>query len=321
MLPTRATEALRIDHPIVQAGMARGYTNAALVGAVSGAGGLGILGCLNRPTTEAVTEIEKIRALTDRPFGVNFVVAHIDWETYEACLAELVPIFTFFRGDPELVVGRARATGALTIYQVTTVAEAEAAVQAGVDVLVAQGVEAGGHVGPIALSAILPAVIAVAGGRPVLAAGGIVDGPSLAAALSLGADGAWMGTRFLATPESPALPAHKQAIIDAELGATVRTGIWDVIWGRTWPGVEVRGIRNAVTDRWIGRDDEVPALRDEIRARIERAKRDGDGSEIDLLAGEGSGRITSIEPAADLVREIAADAEGNLRRLGERASG
>ncbi len=313
MLTTGATEALGIDHPIVQAGMARGFSNAALVAAVSNAGGLGVLGCLNRPSGEAVAEIERIRAETDRPFGVNFVVAHIDWEAFGACLAERVPIVTFFRGEPELVVERARAAGALTIYQVTTVAEAEAAVRAGVDVLVAQGSEAGGHVGPTALSEILPAVVRVAGGRPVLAAGGIVDGPDLAAALRLGADGAWMGTRFLATPESPALPAHKQAIIEARPGATVRTGIWDLIWGRPWPGVQVRAIRNPIMDRWSGREEEIASLREAINGGIARAENDGDADEMDLMAGEGSGRIQSIEPAADLVRAIAADAERLLR--------
>ena len=309
MSTTLATSALGIEHPIVQAGLARRFSNAALVAAVSNAGGLGVLGCLNRPTDETVAEIGRIRAETDRPFGVNFVVAHIDWEGFEACLAERVPVFTFYRGEPEVVVERARESGALTIYQVTTVAEAEAAVRAGVDMLVAQGSEAGGHVGPTALSEILPAVVRVAGGRPVLAAGGIVDGPDVAAALSLGADGAWIGTRFLATPEAPAHPAHKQAIVDAQPGATVRTPIWDLIWGRPWPGVEVRAIRNSIGDRWSGREEEIEARRDEIKEGIARAERDGDADEMDLLAGEGTGRIRSIEPAADLVRTIAADAE------------
>ena len=118
-----------------------------------------------------------------------------------------------------------------------------------------------------------------------------------------------MGTRFVATPEAPALPAHKQAIVDARPGATVRTGIWDLIWGREWPGVEVRTIRNAVADRWIGREAEIPAVRDEIKAGIARAARDGDGAEIDLMAGVGAARIRSVSPAADLVRAIAADAD------------
>jgi NAD(P)H-dependent flavin oxidoreductase YrpB (nitropropane dioxygenase family) len=318
MLSTAATKMLRIKHPIVQAGMARDYTNAELVASVSNAGGLGVLGCLNWPVDESIAEIRRIEALTSQPFGVNFVVEHIDWEIFEACLAQRVPVFTFFRGDPQLVVERVHAVGALVVYQVTTVSEAEAAIRAGADMLIAQGSEAGGHVGPIALSAVLPGVVAVAGKRPVLAAGAIVDGPSLAAAMCLGAAGAWMGTRFLATPESPALPAHKRAIVEARAGATVRSGIWDLIWGRPWPGVQVRAIRNALADRWIGREEQISAARQDINKGIESAEDRDDETEIDLLAGEGVGRISTIRPAGDLVGEIAEDAERVLRRLGGR---
>lgn len=302
---TTVTRTLGIEVPIVQAGMAYGFTDAGLVSAVSEAGGLGVLGCLNRTLEDAIAEIERIRARTSKPFGVNFVVQHMDWPVFTACLTARVPVFTFFRGDPVLVVDRAHAVGGAVIYQITTVEEAVAAVRAGADVLVAQGVESGGHVGPIPLADLLPKVVAVAGGRPVLAAGGIVDGQSLADAMSLGAKGGWMGTRFLATPESPALPAHKRAILDAQDGATVRTGMLDRVWGRPWPGVEVRTIRNALTDRWIGREEEIEAVRHEIERGIEVAKARDDGSEMDLLAGEGVGRISSIVPAADLVRQIA----------------
>ena len=315
MLVTAATRLLGIAHPVVQAGMARGYTNAALVAAVSGAGGLGVLGCLNRSADEAVGEIRRIRAMTERPFGVNFVVEHLDLPAFEAVLAERPPVVTFFRGDPDHVVDRAHRSGALVVYQVTTPTEAKAALSAGADVLVAQGLEAGGHVGPIPLSALLPAVVGVAGDRPVLAAGALVDGPSLAAALCLGAAGAWMGTRFLATPESPASPAHKQAIVDARPGQTVRTPVWDLIWGRSWPGVEVRALRNPVLDRWIGRDTEIPAARDEINRALRRARDRDDARELDLLAGEGSGRISSIRPAASIVHDVVRDAERVLHRL------
>jgi nitronate monooxygenase len=313
MLSTPATALLGIEHPVIQAGMARRYTNAALVATVSAAGGLGVLGCLNRTADETNAEIGRIRAETDRPFGVNFVVEHLDRDAFRACLELNVPVFTFFRGDPARVVQSAHAAGALVIYQVTTVKEAKAAIAAGSDMLVAQGSEAGGHVGPIALSALLPRVVEVAGGRPVLAAGGIVDGHSMAAVMGLGASGAWIGTRFLATIESPASPAHKNAIIEAKPGATLRSGIWDLIWGRPWPGVEVRAIQNAVTDRWIGREADIPARRDEINRALESAIRRDDASEMDLLAGEGSGRIGSVEPAALLVGELAADAERFMR--------
>src|SRR5919197_324371 len=110
-------------------------TSADLVAAVSAAGSLGVLGCLDRPPGEAVAEIRRIRALTDRPFGVNFVLHRLDEETFAACLAERVPVFSFFRGDPADAVARAHAAGAVTIHQVTTVAEAARACAVGVDVL------------------------------------------------------------------------------------------------------------------------------------------------------------------------------------------
>jgi nitronate monooxygenase len=262
---------------------------------------------------EVVAEITRISSTTDRPFGVNFVVEHIDWEGFEACLDARVPVFTFFRGNPDLVVRRAKSAGAVVIYQVTTVAEAKAALHAGADVLVAQGIEAGGHVGPTPLSTLLPAVVGIAGDHPVLGAGGIVDGPSLAAALRLGAAGAWMGTRFLATVESPASAAHKQAIVDARGAATLRSPMWDLIWGRRWPGVEVRAIRNSLTDRWVGRESEISANRDAISAALDAAIERDDATEMDLMAGAGSGRIHDITPAEALIREIAEDAERVLR--------
>lgn len=318
MIGTTACDVLGIEHPVVQAGMARSFTNAGLVAAVSAAGGLGTLGCLGRPAEEAVAEIRRIRALTDRPFGVNFVLHLRDEETFAACLAERVPVYTFFRGDPTEAVARAHEAGAVTMYQATTVDEAERACAAGVDVLVAQGHEAGGHNGPVPLLSLLPAVVAVAAGRPVLAAGGIVDGRGLAAMLCLGASGVLMGTRFLATPEAPALPVHKQAILDAGPGATVASGLFDVLWGREWPGVQVRAIRNGLAERWLGREEELRGAREAVSAAVERAEASGDRDGMPLLAGEGAGLIETLLPAGQVVRDTVAEAERILRAWGRR---
>src|SRR2546423_12941642 len=166
LIHTSACEVLGVAYPIVQAGMARSNTGADLVAAVSAAGGLGVLGGLDRPPGEAVAEIRRIRALTDRPFGVNFVLHRLDEETFAACLAERVPVFSFFRGDPEDAVARAHAAGAVTIHQVTTVAEAARARAVGVDGLVAQGREAGGYIGALPLARLPSAVRGAPGGRP-----------------------------------------------------------------------------------------------------------------------------------------------------------
>jgi nitronate monooxygenase/enoyl-[acyl-carrier protein] reductase II len=212
--------------------MARQYTSAELVAAVSNAGALGVLGCLDRPPKEVAAEIRAIRALTDKPFGVNFVLHRLDDEAFGVALAERVPVFSFFRGDdPAPAVARAHQVGALTMHQVTMTEEALRAAQAGVDVIVAQGTEAGGHCGHLPLSAFLPDVIRLIPDRPVLAAGGIVDGSGLAAAIALGASGVVMGTRFLATTESPASPNHKRAIIEAGPEGTLTSDRFDLLLG------------------------------------------------------------------------------------------
>jgi NAD(P)H-dependent flavin oxidoreductase YrpB (nitropropane dioxygenase family) len=302
MIHTSACDVLGVAYPIVQAGMARSNTGADLVAAVSAAGGLGVLGCLDRPPGEAVAEIRRIRVLR------------------AACLAERVPVFSFFRGDPEDAVARAHAAGAVTIHQVTTVAEAARACAVGVDVLVAQGREAGGHMGPLPLHSLLPAVVAVAGDRPVLAAGGIVDGRGLAEALRLGAAGVLMGTRFLATPEAPIHPAYKQAIVDATPGATVASPIFDIIWGEEWPGVQARGLQNRLTATWVGREDELRARRAEVLARLQRAEAAADTQHMILLAGEGAGAIRDVRPAGQVVRDVVAEAARLLARPADGAA-
>lgn len=318
MLRTPACDILGITHPVVQAGMARYGTSAELVAAVSAAGGLGTLGCLSRTAEEVIDQIGQIRARTDRPFAVNFVLRLRDEAAFAACLAARVPVFTFFRGDPAEAIARARAAGAVTMFQVTSVAEARMAVGAGVDVLVAQGTEAGGHMGPVPLFSLLPDIVAVAEGRPVLAAGGIVDGRGLAAALCLGAAGALMGTRFLATPESPASPTHKRAILAAGPESTVASGIFDTIWGQDWPGVQARALRNHLTDRWLGREYELGPVREDALLILEQAEVADDPEEMIHLAGMGVGRIHDLVPAGQVVRDVIAEAEDILREWGSR---
>jgi nitronate monooxygenase/enoyl-[acyl-carrier protein] reductase II len=313
MIHTAACDVLGIAHPIVQAGMSRYGTNAALVAAVSAAGALGVLGCLGRPLDETMAEIHRIRDLTDRPFAVNFVLHLLDEAVFAACLAARVPAFSFFRGDPAEATARAHEIGAAVIHQVTTAEEADRARRVGVDVIVAQGAEAGGHNGPIPLFGLLPDVVDVTGDRPVLAAGGIVDGRDLAAALCLGASGVLMGTRFLATPEAPATPRHKQAILDAAPGTTVAGGVPDLLWGEVWPGVQTRAIRNRLIDRWHGREDQLRANWETEAARLARAEAADDSEESLLLAGMGSARIHALLPAGDVVRNVVAEAEAVLR--------
>lgn len=321
MLRTPVCDLLGISHPVVQAGMARYGTSADLVSAVSAAGGLGTLGCLGRSAADAREQIRRIRERTGRPFAVNFVLHRRDEETFAACLAERVPIFTFFRDDPAPAIARVHAAGALALYQATTVDEARRAVAAGADAVIAQGTEAGGHMGPIPLFSLLPEVVAVAGGRPVLAAGGIVDGRGLAAALCLGAAGVVIGTRFLATPEAPATPSHKRALLAAAPESTVASTIFDTLWGdEVWPGVQARALRNSLTARWLGREQELLRAPEEAVAALQRAEAADDSAEMIHLAGMGVGRIRELAPAGRIVRDVVAEATSILRELGAMAA-
>ena len=320
MLHTAACEALGIAHPVCQAGMAT-YTSPELVAAVSNAGGLGVHGSLGRDPDELRALVRATRRLCgERPFGVNLVLSRLDEAAFALCLEERVPVLCFSWAGPVDTTRRARearAAGAKVICQVATVAEVPAALAAGVDALIAQGTEGGGHSGFVPLAALLPAVVAAAGETPVLAAGGIVDGRGLAAALALGAAGGWLGTRFLATPEAPIDPAWKAALVAARPGDTVHTRAFDTLWGTPWPDARVRALRNRFTDEWDGREAALLECLPDVQRAVWQAERAGDPSLFCLMAGAGAGLIRDIRPAGDLVREIVAEAESTIAQLAE----
>ena len=180
------------------------------------------------------------------------------------------------------------------IYQVTRPDEVEPALRAGADALIAQGNEAGGHSGLLPLPELLPAIVATAGKVPVLAAGGIVDGRGLAAALALGAAGAWLGTRFLATPEAPISSAWKSAILAAGPGDTIQTLAFDVVWGRIWEGARLRVIRNDFTAAWHGREAILARQIPDVQAQVWQAERTDDPRFFALMAGSGAGEIREL---------------------------
>jgi NAD(P)H-dependent flavin oxidoreductase YrpB (nitropropane dioxygenase family) len=256
-LRTSVCELLGIDVPVVQAGMGP-LTSAELVAAVSNAGGLGILGAVLRPADALRAEIHRIRELTDRPFGVNHVLALLDAEAMEVTLDERVPVLSTSWGDIGPYVTRAHDLGMKMIHQVVTASQAAQAAEAGADVVIAQGTDGGGHVGAVGTMPLVPRAVDASAPVPVLAAGGIVDGRGLAAALALGAQGVLMGTRFLATAEAPCPPAWQQAILAANESDTVRSTLFDDAIGMPVPGSEVRAIRNRFQDEWIGRETGCP---------------------------------------------------------------
>jgi len=220
ILHTPACRLLGIDVPVFQAGMST-YTTPALVAAVSNAGGLGIIGGLGRTPDELRNEIKQVRELTSRPFGVNHVLCRLNPAALQVTLAQRVPVLSLAWGRSEELTYQAHEAGIKVLHIVTTPEEAGLVASDGADIIVAQGTEGGGHVGSMSTLPLVPLVVDVVGEVPVLAAGGIADGRGLAAVLMLGAQGALIGTRFLATPEARGRGHSKDVILNALGSQTV----------------------------------------------------------------------------------------------------
>lgn len=312
---TRATQLLEIDHPVALGGMA-GATTPELVAAVSGAGGLGVLGVSGRRAEEVRALSADIRERTRAPFGLNLLLFRSSPEQVAAVLAAAPPVLSTAwpeaRQDLAEVFSRAHEAGSLVMHMVSTVAEAVAAEAAGADVIVAQGTEGGGHVGTMGSTVLVP-MVARRVRVPVLAAGGFADGAGLVAALALGADGILLGTRFLATPEAPLHEAMKRAILESDGHDTLITELTDVAAGQVWPGAYARVKRNRLVEEWIGREGELRRRRQEVRARIDRARQEGDVDHSVVYTGQTAGLIDSLLPAGTVVEAIVAEAAGIIR--------
>jgi nitronate monooxygenase len=311
MLHTPLCGLLGVEHPILNAPMGGGDAPATLAAAVSQAGGLGMIGGTTIGGAEWLRDqIRTARSLTNAPFGVGFI-CHLPGagELMNVALDEGVRVIALSFSDPSPFVPDAHRAGATVICQVRTVAGARQAKDAGVDVITAQGTEAGGHTGQVSTLPLVPAVVDAVAPVPVIAAGGIADGRGIAAALMLGAEGVWLGTRFLPAPESGVASAAKQRVLDADADDTVLTEVFDLAAGIPWPaGVHGRSIRNAFTDRWHGHEEE---LRDRMLA--DRGSLADSPGAVPLYAGEAAGLITTAEPAGSVVRRLVAETEAVLR--------
>jgi NAD(P)H-dependent flavin oxidoreductase YrpB (nitropropane dioxygenase family) len=307
-IKTRVTERLGIEAPILQAGMAT-RADATLAASVSNAGGLGIIGTVDRELDDIKAQMAQVRKLTTKPFGVNSVLAYASDELWTTIISQRPPLVQSAWGDPRELTKRVHAAGLLHAHQVTTVETAKQAVAAGVDFIIAQGAEAGGHVGFVGLIALLPQVVDVAEGIPVIAAGGIVDGRGLAAALAMGAEGVLVGTRFLATYESPIPDYYKDAIAGAESEFIVHTDIPDLIWNMHWDGATTRVARNKLIRNFESRtefsDDEREELANQVRAAYDRQEAEF----VPLYMGQGAGGIKQVESSAQIVRQLVSEAE------------
>jgi NAD(P)H-dependent flavin oxidoreductase YrpB (nitropropane dioxygenase family) len=235
----------------------------------------------------------------------------------KVALAQKPPVvsYAWAWSDQDLnpYVSRAHDVGAKVTYMVSGVADAVRAVEAGADLIIAQGSEGGGHVGLMGTMPLVPMVVDAVAPVPVLVAGGIADGRGLAAALALGADGVLLGTRFMATREGPLHQNMKQAIIRSNGHDTVLTEIPDLARGETWPGAFSRAWRNSFIEEWSGRESELRRRRGEVARTVAEARAAGDVDHSPLLFGQDAGLIDEILPAGEIVRRIADEAARIIR--------
>jgi nitronate monooxygenase len=311
-LRTAFTEMFSLRHPIALAPMGAA-SGGALAAAVSNAGGLGLIGGGRQDSAWLDGELSLVADRTDRPWGVGFQTWAASPETIERALGHEPSAVMLSFGDPRSYADIIRTAGATLIIQVTDLAEARQAIEAGADIIVAQGTEAGGHGGRRSTLPFVPTVVDLAAPTPVLAAGGIADGRGLAAALTLGAAGALVGTRFLVALEALVPGWASKAILESSGEDTERGRLSDIARGAPWPATwTARTLRNSFLDQWRGREAELPT--DEGRQAYKAAVARGDVTPEPVWASEAIDLITEMSPAADIVASLAAQAEDALAR-------
>jgi len=307
-LHTPLCERLGIQYPIFLAGMG-GVSMSALTAAVSNAGGLGIIGAATLDPPSLRDEIRKTRALTDKPFAVDLLAPDPEMirPHMQVVFEEDVRIFVAGLAVPAAFIEEMHKRDMLVMVMCGRVRHAEKSVAAGADIVAAQGTEAGGHTGEIGALALIPQVVDAVS-VPVIAAGGISDGRGLVAALALGAEGAIIGTRFIATPEAQAAPGYRDALVRSSEADTMRT--------RAYTGKTARTIKTAYAEEWETRAGDIKPFPFQAMTSIQNQVMDYPGltesfdvTRTFMPAGQGVGMIHEIKPAADVVRDIIAEAE------------
>ncbi|SCE66888.1 nitronate monooxygenase [Micromonospora coriariae] len=335
-LRTALGDRLGITAPVVQAPVGSAAAPE-LAAAVSEAGGLGMLAVTWQGPDRARDSIREVRRRTSRPFGVNLILDFPVQDTLAVCLDEAVPVVSTFWGDPAPVSQLIRDGGALHMHTVGSVREAQHSVDCDVDVIVAQGWEGGGHVrGTTTTMVLVPAVVDAVSPIPVMAAGGISDGRGVAAALALGAQGVWLGTRFLATIEARTHQLYRNRLVASGAEDTVHTRCFD----GGWPDAPHRVLRNTTVHRWEsagsppspGRpgDGDIVAVDDEGQPHhryedlIPLPGMTGDLADMALYAGQSVELVRDVRPAGQLIRDLTTqtiDAIEQMRRMTRPAHG
>jgi len=330
MLKTALCHQIGIAYPIFSAGMGP-VAGPELAAAVSNAGGCGVLGGVFMPPPILQQAICRIRTLTEKPFGVNLILPLLEEGQIDVCLAERVPLLVLFWGDPSPYIAEVHRHSTKLFVQVGSIEEATAAATGGVDALIVQGVEAGGHVkSRTSLSTLVPAVVEAVAPVPVLAAGGIATGQGVVAALNLGAQAVSMGTRFLCSTEASATRAYQERVISSTAEDTVYTTLFDI----GWSDAPHRVLRNTAFVEWeaagcptsgqrpgegtiagtvslAGTTMEVP----KYGSMIPIASFAGDMESVALYVGESCSLVHDVKPAAQIVQDVVREAEEVIARM------
>lgn len=298
MLNSKLCQLLNIKYPILQGGMAWVAT-AELAAAVSNAGGLGLIGAGHMPPDALQAEIRKAKTLTDKPFGVNIMLmSPFVKEVMQVVIDERVAVVTTGAGNPGEYIPALKEIGTKVIPVVASVALAKRLERVGIDAIIAEGMESGGHVGEVTTMALVPQVVDAVN-VPVIAAGGIGDARGVVAALALGAEGVQIGTLFAATTECTAHPNYKAAIVKAKERSTVVTG--------AITGHPVRVIANKLT-RDFAEMEKRGASSEELdrlgAGKLRAAVREGDVEYGSVMVGQVAGMITSVRSVAEIMQDI-----------------
>lgn len=324
---TTLCDQLGIEVPVLQAPIG-GVSNPKLAAAVSNAGGLGMIAMTWSSEESTRRILSETRALTQKPFAVNYV---LEWDVSRqvaVCLDENVKLFSFFWGDPSGHIRKIHEAGGIVMHTVGTSAEALQSVRTGVDIVIAQGWEAGGHIrGEVSTLALVPAVVDAVAPVPVVAAGGIADGRAVAAALALGAAGVMLGTRFVVCDEANSHASYRQAVIRATEDDTVYTTLFDGGWG----DAPHRVLKNPTYEAWRMAGCPSPGQRPGEQEIVSRAptgreipRYDSDAPTADveghpeeqaLYAGQGAAIIRDCKGAAEILASLVEETENAIHCL------
>jgi nitronate monooxygenase/enoyl-[acyl-carrier protein] reductase II len=308
-----------IEAPIVQAGMSI-FTSPTLAAAVSEAGALGSIGAWNRPAEQLRRDLAELRERTGRPFAVNHVVPDVDAEAFAATLECAPAVVSFALDDAGDLIPRVHDVGSLAMQQVSTVQQAELAAEHGADVIVAQGGEAGGYGGAVSTLSLVPQVVDAVRPLPVLAAGGIADGRGMAAVILLGAAGVNLGSRFLASAESPVGQRWKDALATRPSEDWVQAEFINVLNpnpGTVGYRTRLRLLRTDFVERWEERASEIAADPNPLLTELAEADAAGDREDLLVVGGQSAGLIDEVRSAAEIVRALMAEARDTLATAGK----